>query len=215
MGRDAYSRRAVLEYSYGLRIEDLKTWGILTGKPLRATWGGTITASAGVWDEELALYTATVNIADKVLLGTVNGFPYHSEESFISLEVVQDGRSCTGRHNLERQSVHFGGFRWFFRCGTCGRRCRALYFGRRSFGCRLCLGLVYQVSREHRNSEQFRRRAEKLEKRAGVLRERRHPRLANRLLWQANDLWQADENRLMQGFNRRFGGRASRLPSFR
>jgi len=34
-----------------------------------------------------------------------------------------------------------------------------------------------------------------LEKRAEVLRERKHPRLANRLLWQANDLWQEDEHR--------------------
>jgi len=214
MGRDAYSRRAVLEYSYGLRIEDLKTWGVLTGKPLRAVWGGTIRNSSA-WQGDIAEFEAEVNIADKVFVGTVNGVPYHSEESHIRFRLEQDGRQTTERHNLERQPVHFGGFRWFFRCGTCGRRCRALYFGGHFFACRLCLGLVYQVSREHRNTEEFRRRAKRLEKRADQLRERRHPRLANRLLWQANDLWQADENRLMQGFNRRFGGRASRLPSFR
>lgn len=52
--------------------------------------------------------------------------------------------------SLEKVPCHFGGFRWFVRCGLmkndlfCGRRCRVLYSVGDYFGCRHCANLTYE-----------------------------------------------------------------------
>jgi len=36
------------------------------------------------------------------------------------------------------------GYRWYFRCPRCGRRCEVLYVGRRGLACRFCNRLIYR-----------------------------------------------------------------------
>lgn len=51
---------------------------------------------------------------------------------------------------LTSTPLHFGGWRWWFLCPACARRCADLYqtIAGRKFYCRLCLRLTYRSSEE-------------------------------------------------------------------
>jgi hypothetical protein len=51
---------------------------------------------------------------------------------------------------LESMPLHFGGWRWWFCCPQCGRRCGKLHLLDGAFACRLCHDLAYQSQRSHR-----------------------------------------------------------------
>lgn len=67
---------------------------------------------------------------------------------------------------LERTPCHFGGFRSWFRCPSCGRRAVKLYGAGTYFLCRRCYGLAYASQREKR-CERASRRALKIRRRLG------------------------------------------------
>ena len=50
---------------------------------------------------------------------------------------------------LTQTHPHLGGIRWWACCPRCSRRCAILHiFGAGTLGCRLCLGLAYESTRE-------------------------------------------------------------------
>lgn len=54
---------------------------------------------------------------------------------------------------IERTHCHLGGYRAWFQCPACGRRCAILYLTPRGFRCRICGALNYPSTRqsaEHR-----------------------------------------------------------------
>jgi hypothetical protein len=66
--------------------------------------------------------------------------------------------------------LRFGGFRHWFKCPSCGRRCRILYGGARS-RCRLCKGARYESQFQHPAHTTCDRRwrlRERLEERGGM-----------------------------------------------
>ena len=177
MGRDSYSHRRVIEFSAGVRIQDLINYG-LTQKPCRGSWNYNITRNGY---EHLADVTFTVQIINKERL---------SDKNFIQFEYDYQGQPVSFKQPIEIQSVHLGGYRYYFRCNCtkngryCGRRVKALYFGGNIWACRHCLELVYQNSRYHRDeAARLRNNAEALQKKADTLRTFKHPRKANRLEW--------------------------------
>jgi len=189
MGRDAYSRRGVLEYSYGISIADIAASGLFKHAQVTGKWDGTISRDTG-WGyrEPVAVYTALLSITPQRLVESEVRNPHLAEDSFIQFDVDHQGNHFTKKHRLERQPVHLGGQRWYFKCAGCGRRCKALYFCLPAFACRCCARLVYRSSREHRNSQDLRNAAWVAYRKADNLRARKHPRLANRELWKALEL---------------------------
>lgn len=185
MGRDSYSHRRVIEFSAGVRIQDLINYG-LTQKPCRGSWNYNITRNGY---EQLADVTFTVQIINKERL---------SDKNFIQFEYDYQGQPVSFKQPIEIQPVHLGGYRYYFRCNCmkngryCGRRVKALYFGGHVWACRHCLELVYQNSRYHRDeAARLRHNAEVLQKKADTLRRYGHPRKANRLEWKVNEYEQA------------------------
>ena len=51
---------------------------------------------------------------------------------------------------LDTTPCNYGGERWWFRCPSCGRRCRILYGGP-EFTCRVCRDLTYRSQQEGRS----------------------------------------------------------------
>lgn len=181
MGRDTYSHRRVLEFSAGVRIQDLKNYGLLNRGSLKASWNHSITQTRGMYKENLADVTFTVQLSNTDRL---------SDKNFIKFDYDYQGQHISFKHQIEIQPVHLGGYRYFFICNCskngiyCGRRVKALYFGGNIWACRHCLELVYQNSRYHRDeAARLRHNAEVLQKKADTLRTFKHPRKANRLEW--------------------------------
>ena len=189
MGRDSYSRRAILEYSAGVRIQDLINFG-LTQKPCQGSGNINITQNEC---EHLASVTITVRILNRDRL---------SDKNFIQFEYDYQGRHLSFKQPIEIQPVHLGGYRYFFRCNCtkngqyCGRRVKALYFGGHIWACRHCLELSYVLSRYHRaGTGALTNLSNIYEKKAERLRQANHPRKANKALWKAYDYGQkADES---------------------
>jgi len=192
MGRDTYSHRRVLEFSAGVRIQDLKNYGLLNRGSLKASWNYSITRSGGLYKENLADVTFTVQLSNTDRL---------SDKNFIQFEYNYQGQPVSFKQPIEIQPVHLGGYRYYFRCNCtkngryCGRRVKALYFGGNIWACRHCLELVYQNSRYHRDEvARLWNNAEVLQKKADTLRTFKHPRKASRLEWKAYDYeFMADE----------------------
>jgi len=189
MGRDTYSHRRVLEFSAGVRIQDLKNYGLLNRGSLKASWNYNITR--GMYKENLADVTFTVQLSNTDRL---------SDKNFIQFEYNYQGQPVSFKQPIEIQPVHLGGYRYYFRCNCtkngryCGRRVKALYFGGNIWACRHCLELVYQNSRYHRDeAARLRNNAEVLQKKADTLRTYKHPRKANILERKAWDYEQAAE----------------------
>ena len=191
MGRDTYSHRRVLEFSAGVRIQDLKNYGLLNRGSLKASWNYNITQTRGMYKENLADVTFTVQLSNTDRL---------SDKNFIQFEYNYQGQPVSFKQPIEIQPVHLGGYRYYFRCNCtkngryCGRRVKALYFGGNIWACRHCLELVYQNSRYHRDeAARLRNNAEVLQKKADTLRTYKHPRKANILERKAWDYEQAAE----------------------
>src|SRR4051812_15686884 len=49
---------------------------------------------------------------------------------------------------LTATSPNYSGQRWWARCPRCDRRCGILQLDGRALGCRVCLGLAYESTRE-------------------------------------------------------------------
>ena len=200
MGRHPYSSRQIIEYSGGVYIRDLKNYGLLNQGPVTAQWNGHITRNNL---ESLAEVTFSVQILYS---------RHHPHNNFIHFEYDHEGQHITFKHIIEIQPVHFGGYRYFFRCCCkkngiiCGRRVKALYFGGHIWACRHCLELVYQNCRYSRDdASRYRNNAEILQKKAEVLRKYRHPRKANLLHWKAWKYLGLSDQAFTIKFQRRFG----------
>lgn len=179
MGRDSYSHRRILEYSAGIRIQDLKDYGLLNRGSLKARWNLSITQTRGVFKETLADCIFTVQLSNTDRL---------SNKNFIHFDYDYHGQHISFKHLIEIQPVHFGGYRYYFKCCCtkngqyCGRRVKALYFGGTVWACRHCLELVYAACRLHRDRMEYGERARILQARAERYRRNKHPRKAKRLL---------------------------------
>ena len=167
MGRWTYSSRGVLENTAKIMIEDLKAWGLF-GYGCKIS--GTITILTN--DQKSGSVGVTVDVNPR-------------EGSHIQFDYRRDGEPVSYRHGIELFSCHYGSHRYFFICRDCGRRVTALYLQEGYYTCRHCHRLVYQSSRDHRSLYQNLNRSQNLEARAERLRERGHPRKANRVLMEA------------------------------
>ena len=167
MGRWEYSSRGVLESTAKIMIEDLKVWGLFE---YGCKISGTITILTN--GQKNGSVGVTVDVNPK-------------EESHILFDYRRNGEPVSYRHGIELFPCHYGGYRYFFICRDCGRRVTALYLYGGYYTCRHCHRLVYQSNRDHRSLNQNLHRSQNLEVRAERLRERRHPRKANRILKEA------------------------------
>jgi len=197
MGRRAYSGRGVIERLPSITIRDLIDQGILKHGNLTASWENGVTETRGIWKEEIA------RVKYKVILENV--FPPVIGRILLETK-LKDGQEKLSSPLIEAQPVHFGGFRYYFRCALCGRLRKALYYGPfNRWDCRKCCDLVYEASREHRNPFYLRDIAETSRKKAEYLRKTKHPRLANRMEAKAEAQAEASEIVLDEHFFRRFG----------
>lgn len=67
---------------------------------------------------------------------------------------------------LEYTPLHFGGYKRWLVCSTCGCRRQALFVDDKRLACRVCLGLRHASNREDRRSRLI-RRANKIRQRLG------------------------------------------------
>lgn len=199
MGRDSYSNRRVIEFSAGIRIQDLINYG-LTQKPCRGSWDYNITRNGY---EQLADVTFTVQILNKERL---------SDKNFIQFEYDYQGQHLSFKHPIEIRPVHLGGYRYYFRCDCtkngryCGRRVKALYFGGNVWACRHCLELVYQNCRYSRDDvSRYQFNANTLHKKADTLRQYGHPRKASQLEQKAWEYELLHNQVFTEIIQRRFG----------
>jgi len=204
MGRYAYSSRRIAEYSFKVDIADLAE--TFRG-PCMATSSGTIRQTRGEWSEDIAAFTFTVTMGPKVseTAGDLGGLIIPTGDSFIQFEHDYQGQHYSGKHYIDRRPVNLGGYRYFFRCGHCGQRVTALYFGGKAWACRSCCDLVYQKSRDSRSLWTGQHTAEIMRKKAKALRSQKHPRLANRLEWKAYELEEQFQRAFDRAVLRRFG----------
>lgn len=153
MGRNAYSTRGVVEDVEGLRItpRDLKNRGYLPnggrGIVTHRT-GGKKTGSSSIHVQ-------------------MNDEGYGS----VTFSYTLDEQEYEYSHGIEPVPCNYGGHRFYFRCRCCAERVYGLYLYKGFYFCRECHGLVYRVSREHRNrhyelkrSWDLRRKAERVER---------------------------------------------------
>lgn len=180
MGRWSYSSRRVVERSSRITIQNLTDWHLLKRGPLAASWEGGISETRGAWMTEIARVNYRVNI-DSTTPPVVGK---------IVLETTSANRSAScSTHLIEAQAVHYGGFRYFFRCTHCGRLVKALYLGNFDrWACRTCCGLVYESSRRHRDPYALQGAGAECRKKAAYLRTHGHPRLASRMEARAKEL---------------------------
>ena len=182
MGRDSYSCRDILEHCVDIKIQDIQVPKALREKHCQGEW------EINYWrgDEQVAKGRAAVVMHDPQL-GSFIEFKYHA-----------DGRDYHYRQDIVRIPAHYGGHRYYFQCcmsrGSfyCGRRVKTLYFTDTVYACRHCLRLVYLASRLHRDRVEYSERGRALEKRAERYRRNSHPRIANRLLWKAENYYEKD-----------------------
>ena len=185
MGRDSYSHRQILEFSAGIRIQDLLNYG-LTRKTCHAKINCNITRNGY---EHLGNVVITIQIVNKERL---------NDKNFIQFEYVFREQFLSFKHQIEIEPVYLGGHRYYFRC-SCGRRVKALYFGGNVWACRHCLKLVYQNSRFHRNEvTRLRHNAMLLQKKADTLRTLKHPQKAKRIESRAYEYERAADEAMFQ-----------------
>lgn len=172
MHRIIHPGRDMVEETPRITIDDLRAWHFIPGPGEERQ--GTITLSRN--GEMTGSLQATVRMDGSM--------------SFIRFDYLlgEDRKPVTHRHGLEPFPCHFGGHKLYFRCEYCGRRVTALYLSGGYYACRHCHRLAYMVSQEHGSIFEMIDRANYLHARAKRLRERRHPRKANRLLARAEEL---------------------------
>lgn len=197
MGRSTYSGRGLVEHRANISIRRLTDKKLLTQGNLIATWEGGITETRGVWSEEVAWVKYRLQIEGVIgqpgIIGKMIFETKYNDQTYMSY------------HLIEAQPVNLGGHRYYFICGRCGRRVKAIYYGYTGWACRHCCQLVYEASREHRSPYYLRSAAENARKKAEYLRQTNHPRLANRMDAKADAQEQAQETVFEEHFLRRFG----------
>lgn len=169
MGRCQGLGRNTVEDTGGFSIADLKAWGFIHEG---ATARGSLTLSRNG--------EKTGSIGLEVRLD--------KSYSYAEFDYRLDGKPVKYSHGLMTVRPHFGGRRYYFRCRNCLSCVTALYLRGGYYACRKCHGLVYESSQKHNCPYAGLTRALTLEKRAEKLRERGHPRKANRLLERAGQL---------------------------
>lgn len=72
---------------------------------------------------------------------------------WLTLYLRQTGQTIT----LESTALSFGGWRWWFLCPKCRRRCGKLHLPQQNgkFACRLCHDLIYESSRQSYSTPAF------------------------------------------------------------
>jgi|GEM_PF-6146576 hypothetical protein len=153
MGRSAWSERELIEYVPRVAIRDL---------------------TLSVTPEATRAYIESIHMMatwhlDAIVYSTdVAGIPltHQSMERCGSVR-FEDFMTPLNRewHSILRQRAYLGGYRYYFQCQSCGKAVKHLYIYKRTLGCRSCLGLVYQRSRDHRNQRMPVRTAIILQKR--------------------------------------------------
>lgn len=139
MGRESWSQRELVEYVPKIDIREL----CLSTQP---SCDGYYLESVGLevsWYLEETIYSTDptgVSIGNLAMerCGEIKFILYPSHSAFV-------------QHSILRQPVNFGGYRYYFMCRTCGCAVKNLYFHDGKIGCKKCLGLVYQRSRDHRS----------------------------------------------------------------
>jgi hypothetical protein len=184
--------RDTVEDTTRLTLDDLKRLGYLQKDSYYRS--GLITLKRG--DEETGSYNLAVSLEYPGTLseGTFyrNGRAVdyrYQKGGFIKFDYRLDGEPVKYQHYLELFPCHLGGHKLFIRCRHCNRRVTALYFKGGYYACRHCQGLTYEARQRHRGPFETLGRALHLEDRAERLRERGHPRKANRLLERAYPLY--------------------------
>lgn len=171
MGRDSYSRRRVIEETARLTITDLLSAGLSPS----CSFEKSFSIKCSGEDIGAVLYTVTMGTEHN---GIKLYYGYYDDEG--------EMHTRDDFHGIELQRPHFGGYRYHFACNRCGELTKALYFVAPWIGCRHCMNLVYASSRYHRHLNEYQYAANNAERRAEYLRQHRHPRKANRLLWRAH-----------------------------
>ena len=196
MGRDSYSSRRIVEYSYGISISDLLDRHLLKVESLQAYWKNTITEKRNNESKKLAEVSYQISVEN----------PNDDEvDGVLSFEWTYLKKKYSDYTEILRQHVNLGGFRYFFRCRHCGRRVKKVFFGGNAFACRHCCKLVYHACRNHRNVCGLIEQAETTEKKSERLRASNHPRLANRLQEKSFDQMLRGEEALDEATMKRFG----------
>ena len=167
MGRWKYSGRDVVEDTVSITVDDLRLWGYLKEGSHKS-----------------GILTLSRNGRKTGSLGFSVGID-RDEGSYISFNYLLDGEVVKYKHGIEHHPCNYGGFRYYFICCACWRRITALYFYDSYYLCRHCHKLVYRMSRDHRSQYEFLHHSQDLKDRAIKLRERKHPRKANKLEWEA------------------------------
>ncbi len=196
MGRYSYSPRRVLEESAGIRIQDLKNYGVLNKGKLNANWTYNLTQNG----RPLVDVDINIQFANTENLST---------ENYIHFDYLYKGQQYSFKHLIEIQSVNLGGYRYFFRCNCkknnvfCGKRVKALYFAGNVWACRHCLELVYQNCRYNKNEYlRLKGNAETLKKKAEILRSYNHPKQAKRLEYKSINYEIEAERKFLLGANK-------------
>lgn len=153
MGRNAWSKRELAEFVPRVDIRDLT----LSETPeANRSYIESAQVEAS-WRLESVTYSTDV-AGNPLAYSSMERCGFVKFTDFIN-PLYQEWQS------ILRQSVHLGGYRYYFQCRSCGKATKHLYFFNHTVGCRTCLGLVYQRSRDHRNQRMPVRTAVILQKR--------------------------------------------------
>jgi hypothetical protein len=137
--------RDTIESTRRLEFSRLKELGFLP-KPSGYKSGNITWRSSGERVADIDLEVSTENPAYIRL-------KYKCKKSW---EPESEYRSYDYQFSLENIACHFGGYRWYVRCGLskngipCNRRVRALYAVGDYFGCRHCADLTYESCNENK-----------------------------------------------------------------
>ncbi len=153
MGRSVWSERELVEFVPRVDIRDLT----LSETPEATNVYIKSVHKIGTWRLEPTAYATDI---------AGNPLPHSSMERCGSVRFEDYYAPLSLEwHGILRQRVYLGGYRYYFQCRSCGKAVKHLYFHNHTVGCRSCLGLVYQRSRDHRNKRMPLRTAIILQKR--------------------------------------------------
>jgi hypothetical protein len=147
MPRGQWDRRdakPTVEAALSLDMRWLCAHGLRDGRPIGVLWQFT-----GCWRSSVTL---------QLLRGG----------GHVAIVYGVDGETRSEAVPVTASSCNFGGFRWWWLCPGCGRRCAILYHEYERFECRTCCGLTYTSSQ---STEWVRRtrKTERVRKRLGIV----------------------------------------------
>lgn len=162
MGRDQYSRRAVLEASYGIGVRDLLACGLLKPGAKTGTASLDVCRTQGDDSETIAVLKLKVEVYEKQTM--------RREAGNLSFSWEYQGREYGDTVGILAQRVNFGGFRYFFECPHCSRMIKTVYWYYSTVACRHCARMVYYGCRHHRDIWGLEGAAQYTRKKAAKLR---------------------------------------------